>query len=329
MTTNIQMPVIRFPFTSRMNQHAEAAQQHITEWVNEMGLLTSEKAWQRFHKARFAYLVARAFPDAGLHELCLIADFNTWLFILDDKCDEAAEGRKADYLRSIMAGLLDILQQNIEYLPASGHPLSAALSSIWERMRKLSNPGWRLRFIKTVNDYFSACIWEAENREAGIIPSLEDYIKMRPFTGALLADIEAIEIIEKVVLPQQVTEQALLQRMIQAGNNLVCWTNDIFSCLKESKQGDVHNLVLVLQHENGYSLQDAVNEATRMLKEEVAIFVTLEKLLPLTGSEADYELIRFVAVLHAWIVGNAEWSIKDTGRYGVASLAALAYSPLH
>ena len=128
--TNIQLPVVRYPFASRMNQHADAAQQHITGWVNEMGLLTTEKAWQKFHKAKFAYLVARAFPDAGLHELCLIADFNTWLFILDDKCDEAAEGRKADYLRSIMAGLLDILQHNIVYLPAGGHPLAAALACI-------------------------------------------------------------------------------------------------------------------------------------------------------------------------------------------------------
>jgi hypothetical protein len=327
--TNIQLPVVRYPFASRMNQHVDAAQQHITDWVNEMGLLTTEKAWQKFHKAKFAYLAARAFPDAGLHELCLIADFNTWLFILDDKCDEAAEGRKANYLRSIMAGLLDILQHNIVYLPAGGHPLAAALSSIWERMRLLSDPHWRLGFIKTVSDYFTACIWEAENREAGIIPSLEDYTKMRPFTGALLADIEAIEIIEKITLPQAVKDQALLQRMIQACNNLVCWTNDVFSCLKESKQGDVHNLVLVLQHANKCSLQEAINEAYIMLKEEVAIFVTLEKLLPLTGSEADYELIRFVAVLHAWIVGNADWSTKDTGRYTVVPSTAPAHSALH
>lgn len=328
--TNIQMPEIRYPFPSRMNQHAAVAQQHITAWVQEMGLLTTERAWQRFHKAKFAYLVARAFPDAALHELCLIADFNTWLFILDDKCDEAAEGRKSDYLRSIMAGLLNILQKNVSHHPSEGQPLSAALSSIWERMRVLSSPGWRLRFIRTVSDYFTACIWEAENRERGIVPSLEDYTRMRPYTGALLADIEAIEIIEKISLPRTSMEQALLQRMIQACNNLVCWTNDIFSCIKESKQGDVHNLVLVLKHTNKYSLQEAINEANRMLKEESAIFVTLEKLLPLTGQESDYELIRFVAVLHAWITGNADWSTKDTGRYLVpAASVSLAHSSFH
>lgn len=328
--TNIQMPAIRYPFPSRINQHAEAAQQHITAWVQEMGLLNTEKAWQRFHKAKFAYLVARAFPDAALHELCLIADFNTWLFILDDKCDEAAEGRKSDYLRSIMAGLTDILQTNAYCRPGEGQPLSAALSSIWERMRTLSTPCWRLRFIQTVKDYFTACIWEAENRERGVIPSVEDYTRMRPYTGALLADIEAIEIIEKISLPRAVAEQALLQRMIQACNNLVCWTNDIFSCIKESRQGDVHNLVLVLQHHRNCSLQEAINEARGMLKEETAIFVALEKLLPLTGQESDYELIRFVAVLHAWITGNADWSIKDTGRYQLPAVSApLAHPSFH
>jgi hypothetical protein len=115
-----------------------------------------------------------------------------------------------------------------------------------------------------------------------------------------------------------VAEQALLQRMVQACNNIVCWSNDLFSCAKEARQGDVHNLVLVLQHAQQLSLQEAINEAVRMHNEEVAIFVALEKLLPLKGLESDYELLRYVSVLRSWIIGNYDWSTKDTGRYGAA-----------
>lgn len=317
--TTIQMPDIRYPFPSGINQHVNAAQDHVASWVAFHGLLTTEKAWQRFHKARFAWLAARAFPDAALHELCIVADFNTWLFILDDQCDEAASGRKADYLKSIMAGFMDILQSNRLVTPATGGPLPAALSSIWERMRAIGSPAWRIRFIRSMDDYFRSCIWEAENREAGLVPSVEDYVHMRPFTGALLADIEAIEIIEKIYLSRTIIEQPLLQRMIQACNNIVCWSNDLFSCTKEARQGDVHNLVLVLQHHRQLSLQDAVNQAARMHNEEVAIFVTLEKLLPLKGDERDYELLRYVSVLRSWITGNFDWSVSDTGRYGLAA----------
>ena len=316
--TTIQLPAIRYPFSSGINQHANEAQQHITSWVRSFGLLSTAKAWLRFEKARFAWLAARAFPDAALHELCIIADFNTWLFILDDQCDEAAAGRKADYLKGIMAGLMDILHSNRLVTRAEGGPLPAALSNIWERMRAISTPAWRLRFIRSMDEYFTSCIWEAENRESGLIPTVEDYVRMRPYTGALLADIEAIEIIEKIYLPAEVVEQALLQRMIQACNNIVCWSNDLFSCAKEARQGDVHNLVLVLQHANQTTLQEAVNEAVRMHNEEVAIFVTLEKLLPLKGAESDYELLRYVSVLRSWMIGNFDWSVKDTGRYGAA-----------
>ncbi|MBS0028821.1 terpene synthase family protein [Chitinophaga sp. 22321] len=315
--TTIQLPVIRYPFPSGINQHADEAQLHIRSWVKSYRLLTTEKAWQRFDKARFAWLAARAFPDAALHELCIIADFNTWLFILDDQCDEATAGRKADYLKSIMAGLMDILQHNREVTMENGGPLAAALCSIWDRMRAIGSPAWRLRFIRSMDDYFTSCIWEAENREAGIVPTVADYVRMRPFTGALLADIEAIEIIEKIYLSRSVAEHALLQRMIEACNNIVCWANDLFSCTKEARQGDVHNLVLVLKHHQQLTLQEAIQEATRMHNEEVAIFATLEKLLPLTGNETDYELLRYVSVLRSWITGNYDWSVRDTGRYGM------------
>lgn len=316
--TTIQMPTINYPFTSGLNQHVHEAQEHITDWVRTYGLITSDLAMRRFEKARFAWLAARAFPDAALHELCIIADFNTWLFILDDQCDEASMGRKADYLKSMMAGLMGILHHNRLVTLETGGPLPAGLSSIWERMRAIGSPAWRLRFIRSMDEYFTSCIWEAENREAGIVPSVADYVHMRPFTGALLADIEAIEIIEKIYLPRNVVEQPLLQRMIQACNNIVCWSNDLFSCTKEARQGDVHNLVLVLQHARQCSLQEAINEAARMHNEEVAIFVTLEKLLPLKGEETDYELLRYVSVLRSWITGNYDWSVKDTGRYGIA-----------
>ncbi|WP_160716086.1 terpene synthase family protein [Chitinophaga solisilvae] len=318
--TTIQFPRIQYPFPSRINIHVAEAQEHICSWVRDYNLLTTEKALTRFEKSRFAWLVSRAFPDASLHELCLISDFNAWLFILDDQCDEAETGKKSAYLRSLMASLTDILHNNKVVTPAYGAPLAAALSSIWERMRAISKPSWRLRFIRDIEDYFNACIWEAENRETHIIPSVADYIKMRTHTGAVYADVTAVDIIEKIYLPEDLLQNAILQRMVLACSNVVCWANDLFSCNKESRQGDVHNLVLILRHERQCSLQEAINEAARMHNEEVAIFLVLEKLLPLTGTEKDYELLRYVSVLRSWMIGNYDWSMQDTGRYGVAAV---------
>lgn len=314
--TTIQFPRIQYPFPSRLNPHVQAAQQHVEDWVYLHGLLSTDKARMRFAKARFAWLAARAFPDAALHELCIIADFNTWLFILDDQCDEAEAGKKSDFLRNVMAGFMNILRSPESRTSATNAPLPAALISIWERMQAISSPAWQQRFIRSMEDYFNSCLWEAQNRENHVVPSVADYVRMRPYTGALLADVEAIDIIEKIYLSDELLHNALLKRMIQACNNIVCWSNDLFSFNKESKAGDVHNLVMVLQHERQCSLQEAIDEAARMHNEEVAIFVVLEKLLPLTGSERDYELLRYVSVLRSWITGNFDWSLHDTGRYG-------------
>ncbi len=311
----IQLPELRFPFPSRVSPRANDAQQHLNNWAQAYGLLSTDEALMKFDKSRFAWLVARTFPDAPFEELCLIADFNAWLFLFDDQCDEAAQGKKSAYLRTIMTGLLDILRNNKVYSPVDAGPFPAALSDIWARMRAISKPAWRLKFIRSVQDYFEACIWESENREAGQTPSVKEYVRMRPFTGALLADVDAIDIIEKIYLPEDMLQNAILQRMIQACNNVVCWTNDIISCQKEALQGDVHNLVLVLHHEKKYSLQEAVNEATQMTREELAIFLVLERLLPTLEGYGSYELLRFVSVLQSWMIGNYEWAVLDTKRY--------------
>jgi hypothetical protein len=311
----ITFPLIQYPFPSRINSLVTAAHEHTSNWVKSYELLKTQEAKARFAKAKFAWLAARAFPDAGFEELCIIADFNTWLFMLDDQCDEAEMGKKALYLKSIVAGLMDILRYNQVVNLEEGGSLAAALSSIWERMRAISRPAWRIRFIRSMEDYFSSCLWEADNRAAGKVPTVVDYVAMRPYTGALFADVEAIEIIEKVYLPEEILQHETVKRMVLACNNIVCWSNDLFSCYKESQQGDVHNLALVLAHERNLDLQEAIDETGRMHNEEVALFVALEKQLPSFGAALDAELVRYIDVLRSWITGNYDWSMQDTGRY--------------
>lgn len=307
----ITFPRIKYPFPSLINLHVQAAHAQNLQWVRSFGFMNNEEALVRFNKARFAWLAARAFPNAPLHELCIIANFNTWLFMLDDQCDEAQLGKKAIYLESITDGFMNILKHNKRVDSMLGN----SFADIWKRMQEIGSTAWQSRFVRSMEEYFTSCHWEARNRAMGLTPAVAEYITMRPYTGALFADVEAIEIIEKVYLPAHVLQHFIVQRLVLACNNIVCWSNDIFSCDKEARQGDVHNLVLVLSHERKLSLQDAVNETARMHDEEVKLFTVLEKLLPSFGEETDRELLRFIAVLRSWITANYDWSFHDTGRY--------------
>ncbi|PUZ20688.1 hypothetical protein GA0116948_11361 [Chitinophaga costaii] len=319
----LNFPKISYPFPSLINNFVHEANAHTTAWVQQFDLLSTPKAAARFERARFPWLAARAFPHADLFELCVIADFNTWLFMLDDQCDEADLGQQAEYLQSITAQLMTILYENkVATLENDGN-LAASLSDIWQRMLRISRLEWRPRFIRSIEAYFESCLWEANNRAQHRTPTVEDYVKMRPYTGALFADVEAIEIIEKIYLPDAVLQHPVITRMVLACNNIVCWANDLFSCFKELQQGDVHNLVLVLKHEHHYGFMDAMQETARMHNMEVELFESLKKKLPVYEPTLQREVDRYIDVLQSWITANYDWSFHDTKRYAVEFSASL------
>ncbi len=102
---------------------------------------------------------------------------------------------------------------------------------------------------------------------------------------------------------------------MRASNNVVCWANDLFSLEKEAKRGDVHNIVLVLQHERGLSLRSAVAEVVAMHNAQVREFERAEPRIPSFGRAVNTNLSRFISVLKTRMRGNFDWS-QESGRYG-------------
>lgn len=317
----IILPELHCPFSSRINVHVEAAHQHTLEWVRHFELVRTRAAEQRFRAAKFAWLAARAYPTAPLEELKLVAEWNIWLFIHDDECDEAGLGRQPAQLADLYTRLRAIVHGAT---PAAGSErIVFALYDLMQRMRSLSNPAWQARFERSVDDYFNACVWEARNRANHCIPDVESYIQMRPFTGALNTDIELIELCEHIYLPAEVYAHPDVIHLTQMANNAVCWANDIISLEKELRHGDVHNLVITLRHRHNCSLQHALCLARDMHDNEVRAFVGLAKNVLQFSPSVNRELERYLMILRAWMRGNIDWAY-DTGRYGVANRAIAA-----
>lgn len=309
-----KIPQIFCPFPSMINPFAKEAEQHTADWVHHFELVRSDKARERFRRARFAMLSSRAFPAAGRFKLCIAAEFNTWLFLLDDKNDESRFGKR-DFLEMVHSFVTMILQNNQVVAPEEGMPLANSFADLWKRLRKISSPAWQQRFEKSMIDYLDACLWEVDNRIRHEAPSVKDYIEKRPYTGALYADIELIEVLESIYLPDEVRLHETVQQLALACNNVVCWANDLFSFDKERRQGDVHNLVVVLKEERELDLEEALEETARMHDAEVRRFISLSENLPSFGNEVNEELERYVGVLKAWMRANLDWSFQDTARY--------------
>ena len=309
----ISLPKLACPFPSAINQHADVVNNHTLSWVKKFELVPDEENFLRLQKSKFGRLAARAYPNAPLEELEIVSDWNTWLFIRDDQCDESGLGKDPIRLSGIHSEFLEILQGRApeKYDSALAH----ALYDLRSRLLRKANAEWFCRFVYSVIEYFESSVWEAINRMEKKTPATQTYILMRPYTGGLYTDIELIDITEDIYLPLPVRKNEIIQRLTLMTNNVVCWSNDIISYAKESKHHDVHNLVATLLPSQ-QSLQHAIDLATAMTHAEVDAFVALEKQIPSFSADIDRDVQRYVAILRSWMRGNLDWAY-ESGRYVV------------
>jgi hypothetical protein len=311
----ITLPEFYCPFPSRLNPLAETANRHTLAWVKRFNLVSDDREWRRLEASKFSWLAARAYPDAPAEGLNIVSDWNTWLFIRDDQCDESGFGRNPEKLAHFHERLTEIL---IGREPSEMDlPLARALHDLCSRLRRTTSDAWMCRFTLSVIEYFESSVWEAQNRAAAITPDPSTYVTMRPFTGGLYTDIELIDVVENIDLPLHVRKHEILQSLIRMANNVVCWSNDIISFAKEVQHHDVHNLVVTFQHHHRLSLQGAIQQAAEQTNKEVRDFIALKEQLPAFGAGIDSDVQRFVSILCSWMRGNLDWSYTS-GRYAVS-----------
>jgi Terpene synthase family 2, C-terminal metal binding len=308
----IVIPELACPFPAAINPHVDKAQQATVAWARRLRLLEHAAAHRRIHQLQCGWLCARAYPHASPETLQIVTDFGTWLFLLDDQCDEDGLGTNPDRMTRRHTRFVDVLRG----IAPREHdePLAHALWDLHLRMKPHAPEGWLERFGTTVEQYLSAIVWEATNRRRGHIPDAASYCAMRLFTSTMYCCILLFELTEELRLPPEVYDHPDVQRLATMTNNIVSWDNDIFSVGKERRHGDVHNLVLIVAHEQQLSLQAAVDRVSMLHDAEVHAFIALAQGLPSFTPELDRELKRYIAGMRSWIRGNLDWS-RATRRY--------------
>lgn len=297
--TAIEIPPLYCPFASRISPHAEALEVANLAWLARHQLVGPGAS-----RARFGRLAARAYPDASLAMLEIAAAWATWLFLRDDQCDEGGIASQPGAMRALADHQIDVLAGQRPH--RDDDRLTAALADLRARMLEGGGGRWMARFLANVQDYFDASIWEAENRARRRVPDVATYIRLRDLTGAVKTCFDIFELIEGALAIDARHDARLVHLMVLA-NRAICWSNDLFSIHKELAHGDVHNLVIVLQHEADLSLRDAIARAVRMHDDAIRSFEQHERDVP-------PEMQPFVAALKGWVRANVDWSI-ETGRY--------------
>lgn len=302
------------PFPAALHPGAEKADAQTLRWVQHHRLGTSDTHYQRFARLHPGQLAARTTPHASPTTLQLVTDWCSWFFIHDDYCDEGGIGKNPAAMQTLHTRFSEILNG----IPpvATDIPLTIALHELWHRTASLVSEAWWDRFMATLDAFFEAGVWEANNRLKGEIPPLADYLQMRPFTGGMFAYLELIELSESLLLPSDIRHHLMVQQLVTMTANIVSWANDVLSLPKELKQGDIHNVVFSIQHSQHLTVQEALNQAAQLHNQEIERFIEVEAALPRFDSPQDEALNQYVLALRTVIRGSLDW-LSTSVRYQV------------
>lgn len=324
---DITLPTLYCPFPSAVNPHREAVHEHTLAWARRFGLVKDEAAIARLQDAKVSSLAARICPSSPRDPLTILTDWFTWVFLLDDECDEAGIGKRPERLAALHAHCLEVLSgqesENLRTLsrPRLDRPDVALIHAFYDlrgRLEALMSRAWMDRFAVSIGEYFEATVWEAKNRELETWPDSATYVRMRPYAGAMYIVLDFIDLTEGDILPLVVRKHPYYQRLMLITSNVVLWCNDLFSLPKERAHQDMHNLALILHHQEDIPLQTAVDRVARLIEREVKRFIALEARLPSFGPTIDGVAQRFVAALRALMRGHLDWS-RESGRYRPAA----------
>lgn len=292
---------LHYPFERKINEHANEAQTQTDQWAKEFKIVP-EPYFEKLCASLFAFLMAHVHPYCDLQKLCRFSQWVTMIFVYDDT-NEKILSKDISKLKEFNAKNLAIIQGTNE-TKEDDNPLPHVIDNLIKNLKPWANENWLKRFIKDIEEHFDSMVWEAEN--ARKIPSLEDYLKMRPFTGGVYIMFDLIELAEGTSIPDRIFNHSFMREIKLVANQILFESNDIISFPKESPL-DGNNIVYVLQNELKCSLDEAVVKAEELHNQEMKKFLDLINEMPDFG-EHNQQVKKYIDGLCFWLRGHYDWA---------------------
>ncbi|KAG2031498.1 isoprenoid synthase domain-containing protein [Suillus americanus] len=251
-------------------------------------------------------LAAACFPDADAFHLRVCSDFLNWLFNMDDWMDEFDVDGTWGMRECCISAFRDPINSETEKLTAK------MCKSYFSRFRQTSGPGCTGRFIHTMDLFFIAVAKQADDRANERVPDLKSYITVRRDTSCCKPCFVLIEYAAGIDLPDEIMSHPVMIAVEDAANDIIAWSNDIFSYNVEQSRRDTHNLITVLMREQSLDLQGALDYSGWLCKSAVQCFEHNRAILPSWGKELDRQVAIYVQGMQDWIIGTLHWSFDST-----------------
>lgn len=336
----LEVPKIGAPFPVEAGPYAEEVQRRHMQWADDHDVFQSEREQLRFGAMDIGTLANLLYPEAsGPEDVQLVADWCAWLLLRDDRWDATEDSKEWERLAGLDRAYLQLMRQAPWRTPewklasealADDDNLYGALADLCMRLRKralregVPDPVDR-RLIKVMKGFFFASVRETAYQGRGDYPTVSEYVKMRSVTGGLDILTFVLAALDGIRLPEGLLADSAVQRLTDASHNVCCWHNDLVSLNKEIVNGEVHNLILVLQNnpECGcHSLSEALEAAVGMVREELGTFVELEREVRATEGPWAKPAEWYARMLRNRVGGVIEWQEACAVRYNEALAAS-------
>ncbi|WP_148310721.1 terpene synthase family protein, partial [Nocardia brasiliensis] len=171
--------------------------QELTElWCDKQGLLRSPTVVSKFRALGYGRLMSTLCPRVSLERLMLVADWNSYFFIVDDQQNNAVTTNRVGRYAEIIASMREIIVDDCRSTPLHGHPLIESLRDLLQRTFPGQRPDWAARFRRNLNLWLSGHLAENGYRVSGTIPQVADYISLRRDASTVLPTLDLVEITE-------------------------------------------------------------------------------------------------------------------------------------
>ncbi|KAG1746797.1 isoprenoid synthase domain-containing protein [Suillus occidentalis] len=293
-----------WPWLRTINPHFEDVKAEADASLRDFKALSPESQ-KAFDKCDFARLAALAYPNAPREHLRIACDLLNLILLLDEYTDienEAGTKEMADIV-------LDALHSPHKIRPEGECIIGEIARLFWARAIQFASLSSQRHFLETFTAYLHGVVAEALDREQGHKRTIEDYLKLRRYTGGAQPCLVICEM--GMDLPDEVFYHPVIMGLAECITDLLVIDNDMISYNKEQAAGNEgHNIISTVMFELGLDIGGAMAWATHYHAEVQKRFIDGLAKVPSWGPSVDVLVKEYLNGIAMAARANYSWGFE-------------------